>query len=172
MRHGTLLPECAPDVLSAERPNRDNWAVWLVPLFWLIVVGLLTIHDLRKTGESTAALWQVVAALLGIVGLLCIPLFVRTKKILLLDNGEILVHYYLRPSRRLWWADVERVDHIVSSGSGDRLIRLVISKGRPVLISRAMLNYERVEEAILSHPGLSIKTTPRTLDRWLHDASS
>jgi hypothetical protein len=157
-------------MLSAQRPNRDNWAVWLVPLFWLLVVVLLVLHDLRTVGRPTKELWQVVAGLAAFVAVYCIPLFVRTKSILVKKEG-LLVRYYLRPARHLSWDDIDHVDHLFSPNSGDRLLRLVTGRGRPVLISRAMLNYDKVEELILSRPALSIRTTPKALDRWLHGAS-
>lgn len=164
-----LQLECVPKLLRAERSKRDNYAIWLVPLFWLVVVAFFTVQDLLVTGESSKELWQVVGLLLLVIALLCIPLFTRTKRVTL-EHDALLVQYYLKPRRRILWDDLEHVDHMVSPSTGDRLIRMVPREGRPVLISRAMVNYQPLEEAILRHPRIGINKKPRLIDRWLHDA--
>lgn len=151
-------------MVSAHRSRSDSAAIWLVPGFWLAVFSVLTVRDIAQNGEPNGRLLQVICVELLIVLLLCIPLAIRVKRITI-DEALVTVQYYLRPARKHEWSDIASLDHLQFSASDERLLRLKFSRGRPVAITRAMVNFESVESALLSRSDLSVNTNPGILDR-------
>lgn len=157
-------------MVVAERSRADSWAVWSVPVFWLLVFLALNAHDISRHGPPGARLLPYFIVEATLILLLCIPLLTRVKRIWV-GTESLRADYYALPARQLKWSDVAQVDYFAKSSTGDRILRLRFASGRPILLTRAMRNFEAIEKAVTRRPGLKIATKPGIWDKVFHGAA-
>jgi hypothetical protein len=155
--------------IVSEQPRNVFWALWILPIAWLAAVVWMiwnSVHNHDDFGISYLTSFAFLAIPFLLLALVPTTMVIRRVTI---ESGGLVASYCSGITRKLPWSAISRVGVFDSwdTGAAKRIVLFVPQKGRRIVLTDKMSNFEEVAATVLQLP-VNISTKPTLWETfWL-----